>query len=52
VASDHRLEEPRRLGHLPLQFFDFAVVDVYDYVAVSFDAGYMMNVDIHIAMHL
>ena len=51
AAAHHGLEEARRFGHLPLASFDLAVVDVDDDIAVAFDAGDVMNVDVNVLTH-
>ena len=45
-ADHHRLEETGRLGHLPFDFLDRAVVDIDMDVAVAFDTGDMVHVDV------
>ena len=51
-VTRERAPSPRRLDDVEPALFEFPILCVHDDVAVSFDAGYMMNVDIEIVMHL
>ena len=44
-AAQHGLEEARRLDDVEPAFFQHAVGDFDDDVAVAFDAGYVMYID-------
>jgi hypothetical protein len=44
AAKQHRLEEPRRFNHLETALFHFAVRDLDNNIAVTFNSGYMMYI--------
>ena len=46
--ADHRLEESRSLGHLPLTIQHLAVGNVDDDIAVTLDTRHVINVNLYI----
>jgi hypothetical protein len=45
-SKHHGFEEPWRFGNSPFASFDFAFLDVHVDVAVSLDAGYVVDFEV------
>ncbi len=50
ATAHHRLEEARRLGHLPFHTLDLAVLRGEADVRVPLDAGHVVDVDIYVGL--
>ncbi len=48
APPDEGLKEARGFHHLPLAFLDLSFLDVDDDIAMTFDAGHMVHVDVDV----